>query len=105
MKNMLLRMVASLFVVAGALTAATPSTKAFINVSVLPMDSEQTLANQTVIVKGDRIAELGPATNVQVPADAQRIDGAGKFLLPGLGEMHGHNPAVGSPPELFEQVF
>ena len=85
--------------------AATPTTTAFVDVTVLPMDSERTLARQTVIVRDGRIAEVGPVAAVQVPADAQRIDGTGKFLLPGLGEMHGHNPAAGSPPELFENVL
>src|SRR5688572_10844623 len=106
MKLILLRLLSFPFAVASAAiaTAAANST-AFVNVTVLPMDSERTLPNQTVVVKGDRIAELGPAASVQIPVDAQRIEGAGKFLIPGLGEMHGHNPPVGSPPELFENVF
>jgi hypothetical protein len=58
-----------------------------------------------VVVNGDRITQVGPASAVPIPAAAQRIDGAGKLLIPGLGEMHGHNPPVGSPPELFENVF
>ena len=87
--------------------AGTPpaSTIAFVDVTVLPMDSERTLANHTVIVKGERIAEVGPASSVSIPADARRIEGSGKFLIPGLAEMHGHNPALGSPPEMFERVF
>ena len=106
MKPILLRLVTFLFAFArvGTATAASDST-AFVNVTVLPMDSERTLENQTVIVKGDRITEVGPASSVQIPADAQRIESAGKYLIPGLGEMHGHNPPVGSPPELFENVF
>jgi imidazolonepropionase-like amidohydrolase len=69
------------------------------------MDSERTLPSQTVIVRGDRIVEVGVASDVSGPADAQRIAGNGKFLIPGLSEMHGHNPVVGSPPVMFEQVF
>lgn len=91
----------------GALWGATApaATVAFVDVSVLPMDTERVLGGQTVIVRGDRIVMVGPAASVAVPADAQRIDGAGRFLMPGLAEMHGHNPAGGSPPALFEQVF
>jgi imidazolonepropionase-like amidohydrolase len=88
-------------IVSNAFAAAT----AFVDVTVLPMDSDRTLARQTVIVRDDWIAQVGPVASVSVPADARRIDGAGKFLLPGLAEMHGHNPAVGSPPELFENVL
>jgi hypothetical protein len=107
MKHSFFRLLISLAGLASIGFAATPaaSSVAFIGVTVLPMDSERTLTNQTVIVQGDRIVQVGAAASVAVPPDAQRINGAGKFLIPGLAEMHGHNPAVGSPPELFENVF
>lgn len=76
--------------------ATSGSTVAFVDVTVLPMDSERTLSNQTVLVRGDRIVHVGPAGGATIPSDAVRIDGRGKFLLPGLGEMHGHNPPPGS---------
>jgi imidazolonepropionase-like amidohydrolase len=63
---------------------------AFINVSVIPMDTERVLPNQTVIVRNGLIAEIGDAKRVKVPGGAQRIDGAGKFLIPGLTDMHVH---------------
>lgn len=68
-------------------------TTAFVNVNVVPMDSERTLQNYTVIVRDGRIADMGPAGTLIVPADAARIDGRGKFLMPGLAEMHGHTPS------------
>lgn len=107
MKTTLLRSFLSLLAFVAVAAAATPpaASVAFVDVTVIPMDSERTLPNQTVIVKGDRIAEIGPSASVRVPADARRIDGAGKFLMPGLGEMHGHNPPPGSTPEYFENVF
>lgn len=91
--------------VAATLRAAAPVTTAFIDVSVLPMDTERVLAHQTVLVTGDRIVQVGPAATVKIPADAQRIAGAGKFLIPGLGEMHGHNPPLGSSQAYIEQVY
>ena len=63
---------------------------AFVDVDVIPMDSEQVLSRHTVLVKGDRIWELGPSSQVHVPSGATRIDGQGKYLMPGLAEMHGH---------------
>ena len=63
---------------------------AFVNVNVIPMDSERILEAQTVIVTGDRIVELGPANEVNVPPDAQVIDGNGKYLIPGLTDTHFH---------------
>src|SRR6266850_1199149 len=54
-------------------------------------DSEQATAkeNQTVVIEGERIAQTGPSS-VQTPKDAERIDGTGKTLLPGLFDMHAH---------------
>jgi imidazolonepropionase-like amidohydrolase len=63
---------------------------AFINVNVVPMDEERVLAGQTVIIKDGRIAELGPAEQIKIPAAAVRVDGRGKYLMPGLADMHVH---------------
>jgi hypothetical protein len=48
------------------------------------------LANHTVVVTGDRITALGPSAEVAVPAGATVIDGAGKWVMPGLADMHVH---------------
>ena len=85
--------------------AAAPKTTAFVNVSVLPMDTDRVLTKQTVVVTGDRIVQVGSTAATTIPADARRIDGTGKFLLPGLGDMHGHNPPPGSDPEYIERVY
>jgi imidazolonepropionase-like amidohydrolase len=71
---------------------------AFTNVSVIPMTSNRVLSNQTVVVTKDRITAVGSAGSTRVPEGATRIDGKGKFLMPGLAEMHGHipNPAQAS---------
>ncbi|MFL5463015.1 MAG: amidohydrolase family protein [Gemmatimonadaceae bacterium] len=47
-------------------------------------------ADNTVIVKGTRITYVGPSNGVSVPAEARVIDGRGKFLIPGLWDMHVH---------------
>src|SRR5436853_183870 len=65
---------------------------AFIGVNVVPMDRERVIENQTVIVRGDRIVEIGSSAKTKVPADALRIEAKGKYLMPGLAEMHGHLP-------------
>ena len=55
-------------------------------------DSEQAAVreDQTVVVDGERITFVGSASTAQVPSDAQRVDGTGKTLLPGLFDMHAH---------------
>ncbi|MEW6320859.1 MAG: amidohydrolase family protein [Acidobacteriota bacterium] len=85
--------------------SAQPAVVAFTNVTVIPMDRERAIADQTVIVRGDRIAEVGPAARVQVPAGATRIDGRGKFLMPGVAEMHAHIPGGQAPQALVDRVL
>ncbi|NZA25047.1 amidohydrolase family protein [Luteimonas sp. SJ-92] len=70
---------------------------AFTAVNVLPMDREAVLADHTVIVEGDRIVAVGPAAEIEIPEGAQRVDGSGRYLMPGLAEMHGHVPGPDDP--------
>ncbi|MDT4895527.1 MAG: hypothetical protein QOH25_604 [Acidobacteriota bacterium] len=70
---------------------------AFINVNVIPMDKEQVLSGQTVVVRDGRIVEIGSSEKVKVPRGAKRINGQGKYLMPGLIDMHAH---LNSPHEL-----
>src|SRR5215208_748894 len=70
--------------------AMRAQTVAFTNVNVIPMDLERVLANQTVVVKNGVIVEIGNAKNVKLPKNAERIDGTGKYLIPGLVDMHTH---------------
>src|SRR5262249_3158300 len=46
--------------------------------------------NQTVLIRGDRIAAVGGPGDVTVPSGAETLDAAGKFLIPGLWGMHVH---------------
>ena len=62
-------------------------TVAFTNVNVIPMDKERVLENQTVLVRGGFIVEIG---KVKIPKDAQVIEAKGKYLIPGLVDMHTH---------------
>lgn len=72
--------------------AQAPTTIAFTNVTVVPLDRERTLADHTVVVRDGRIASITPSAAAKVPPDATRIDGRGKFLMPGMAEMHAHIP-------------
>lgn len=73
-----------------ALLSIQPQTVVFQNVSVIPMDRERLLRDQTVIVRDGLIAEVGDASKVQVPPGAKRVDGRRKYLIPGLVDMHNH---------------
>ncbi len=63
---------------------------AFVDVNLVPMDNERILGNQTVIVDQDKITMIGEAAKVRVPSNALRIDARGKYLMPGLADMHTH---------------
>ena len=85
--------------------AAAQDAVAFENVTVVPMDRERTLPGHTVLVRGDRIEAVGPDGSIAVPAGALRVDGAGRWLVPGLGEMHGHVPPPDAPAALVEETL
>jgi len=90
----------SLLLVAGLLCACARSpapgqlpavaTTALVDVTVLPLDRERVLPAQTVLVQGERIVAIGPASSLRAPAGARVIDGRGKYLMPGLADMHTH---------------
>lgn len=80
-------------------------TVAFTNVNVVPMDTDRVLKDQTVIVTKDRITTVGPSASTRVPDGAVRVDGRGKFLMPGLAEMHGHIPAPSQSRQLIDDVL
>src|SRR5688572_10955481 len=65
---------------------AAPLT-AFVNVNLISMEHERVEPGQTVVVRGDRIVALGP---LLPPVDAVLIEGAGRYLLPGLTDSHVH---------------
>lgn len=70
---------------------------AIVGVAVIPMSSPGVDEDQTVLVAGDRIVAVGPAAETAIPDGAQVIDGTGKYLMPGLAEMHAHVPPQANP--------
>jgi hypothetical protein len=70
-----------------------PAVVAIEHVSVIPMDRDRVLPDQTVIVRDGRIAGVAAAASAAVPAGATRLDGRGRFLIPALSELHAHVPA------------
>jgi imidazolonepropionase-like amidohydrolase len=77
---------------------------AFVDVNVVPLDSERVLPNQTVLVEGGRITALGPSDKITVPAGAVRIDGRGKYLIPGFSNMHIDGRGDYGQPQLFSML-
>lgn len=61
------------------------------------MTGDGTMENQTVVVEGDRIVSILSTGNFKPEDGTYIIDGSGKFLIPGLAEMHGHVPPTDPP--------
>ena len=75
------------------------------NVHVIPMDSEIILENQTVLISNGKFSAIGDVDKVEIPENTVVIDGSGKFLLPGLAEMHAHIPGNQNMELLEETLF
>lgn len=60
----------------------------FRNVTVIDMQSSRLQPQMTVVIVGSRITALGKT--VRVPNKAEVVDGSGKFMIPGLWDMHVH---------------
>lgn len=74
---------------------------AFINVNLIPMDSERTIENQTVLIEGSKIIAIGDSDTLQIPKSAKIIDGNGAYLMPGLADMHMHTRADWEDPKIW----
>lgn len=72
--------------------AAHAETIALVGVNVVPMDREVVLSDRTVLVEDGTIIKIGPRGSVALPDAARIIEADGKYLLPGVAEMHAHIP-------------
>lgn len=63
---------------------------AFENASVITMSNETVLENHTVLTEGDAIVAIGPSNLIKTPPNYDVVDAKGKFLMPGLMDMHVH---------------
>ncbi|MEO5580258.1 MAG: amidohydrolase, partial [Gemmatimonadaceae bacterium] len=83
-------------IILSAVFACTPSSRVepasiiIRNVTVIPMTSAAPLPGQSVIIRNGRITVIGASAQVRVPPGATVVDGTGKYLIPGLFEMHAH---------------
>lgn len=63
---------------------------AITGITVIPMTEPGLLPGQTVVVEGGKFAAIGPAGTVSIPENANTVNGAGRYLIPGLVEGHAH---------------
>ena len=72
---------------------ATPL--AFTHVTVIDATGSPAQPDMSVLITGDRISAVGKSGSVAIPKDARVVDAAGKFLIPGLWDMHVHTRYAG----------
>jgi imidazolonepropionase-like amidohydrolase len=76
----------------------------FRNVNVVPMTGDKVLKGQNVVVENGRITMVGTMLP-KMPDGTKVVDGTGKYLAPGLAEMHGHIPPMNAPRQVIEDVL
>ena len=70
---------------------APPGALVFDDVTVIDVQQGNRLPDQRVVIVGNRISAMGSMSSVKVPAGAQVVNARGKFLIPGLWDMHTHS--------------
>jgi len=70
--------------------AAAKDVFAIVGVNVIPMDAERVLEAQTVIVADGVIQSISATAATTLPSDLRQIAGSGRYLMPGLADMHIH---------------
>ena len=97
------KLLAAALILCGTLWAQSGPPLVIQDVTVIDCTGAKPQPGMTVVIRGDRIAEIG--SGVVVPKGARVIDGHGKFLIPGLWDMHGHITDAGGAavlPQLIE---
>src|SRR5713101_4550086 len=73
------------------------SVLAITHVAVIDATGAPPQLDMTLLIVDQRIATIGPSNSITVPHGAQILDATGKFLIPGLADMHVHLTGAGEP--------
>ena len=63
---------------------------ALVGATVISMRGDEVIPNATVVIDRNRITAVGPSAEVQLPEDATRVNVAGKYIIPGIIDVHAH---------------
>jgi imidazolonepropionase-like amidohydrolase len=83
-------MLKACLVVALGASMLNAQVKAFTGARIYDGTGAPVVSNGTIVIEGGRVKAIGPAARVQIPPGAQRIDVAGKTIVPGMINAHGH---------------
>ena len=72
------------------------------HVNIIDVKGSSVQSNMTVIIKGNRIISVEKSSKASIPQNALIIEASGKYLIPGLWDMHVHifNNVSKSPPDV-----
>jgi len=104
MRNILILLAIALCSSAVVQTASTlaPQSQIYItHVTVINTDTGEEATDQTVVIAGDRISEVKDSTKVRPAAAAKVVEASGKYLIPGLWDMHVHGTRFDSTLPLY----
>lgn len=90
MKNLFYRFLLASALAATMFQSAAADVKAIVGAGYVDVLTGDAVPDAVVVIKDGRIAEIGPAGKISVPVDAERIEMKGKWLLPGLMNVHVH---------------
>jgi imidazolonepropionase-like amidohydrolase len=91
-----MRTIASAAIALLALSSAAQERVTVIRNATILTITNGRIANGSVVIRGSKIASVGPDSGISVPAGAQVIDGTGKFVMPGIIDSHSHTAVEGA---------
>jgi hypothetical protein len=74
-----------------------PPSLAITHVTVIDVNGAPSQRDSTVVIADSRITAVGPSSSLHIPLGTNVIDASGKFLIPGLADMHVHLTGAGEP--------
>lgn len=74
-----------------------PATIAITHATIIDATGAPPKPNSTILIDHEKISAIGPDSSLEIPSGARIIDAAGKFLIPGLADMHIHLMGAGEP--------
>jgi imidazolonepropionase-like amidohydrolase len=86
-------------------TAATSTALVLTHVTVIDAIGNAARPDQSIVILDGRITANGPSSRIKPPKDARIIDARGKFLIPGLWDMHVHIAGLNADPAWSKQVL
>jgi len=88
-----------------AVTGGRADDLAISGVAVVDVERGRVVRDQVVLISGGRITAVEPTRRARVPGGVRTVDGRGKYLIPGLLDMHAHLTNSGKPVEVELPLF